>query len=270
MAKDLILIKIGGSVITDVSRPNTAKNTEIRRLLKEIADAKKAMGFDIIIGHGSGSFAHIVGKRYRVNEGLVNEESRVGASLTHMAAQRLNMIVNEIGLDMGLPMYSFTASSFSRADSMKLDSGFSDSISTALATGFIPTVYGDVVLDSKQGVAIASTEEIFRFLSQSIKPTKIIMGTDVNGIYDKDPMLNAGAKLVKSVHSGNYEEITKFAGEARKIDVSGGMHTKLSRLYEMVNKTGATGFIANATVPGTINKILQGKESEIECTVVTK
>ncbi|MDE1810736.1 MAG: hypothetical protein KGH66_01710 [Candidatus Micrarchaeota archaeon] len=270
MGRDLVFIKIGGSVITDVTKPSTAKNSEIKRLLKEMWEAKQAKDFDLIIGHGSGSFAHVVGKRYRVNEGLINEESKTGASRTHIAAQKLNLILNEIGLDMGIPLYSFTVSSFSMASAMKLTSGFSSSISTALSKGFIPTVYGDAVLDSAQGVAICSTEEVFRFLSESIRPTKIIMGTDVNGIYDMDPVLNKGAKLISSVDGTNIKKVTSFAGEARKIDVSGGMHTKLSRLYDMVSKTGATGYIANASAPGTIKKLMAGREKEVECTVVRK
>ncbi|MDE1833225.1 MAG: isopentenyl phosphate kinase family protein [Candidatus Micrarchaeota archaeon] len=268
MVKELIFIKIGGSVITDVTKPNSAKEWEIRRLLKEIDDARIAKGFDVIIGHGSGSFAHVVGKTYRVNEGLINDRSKIGASLTHISAQKLNAILTDIGLDMGIPLFPFTASSFSISSGTRLEAGFTQGITEVMRHGFVPVVYGDVVIDRSQGVAIASTEEVFRLLSQSITPTKVVMGTDVDGIFDKDPNVYPDAKLLREVSGTNYAEASKVAGDARKIDVSGGMQTKLSRLYEMVHRTGATGYIANASVPRVINKILSGADNEVECTVV--
>ena len=98
--REVYLIKIGGSVITDTTKPQTAKRDEIARLLKEIYDAKERQGFDIVIGHGGGSYPHIPAKKYRVNEGIVNEESRRGASITKGVASDLNRVVVETGLEM--------------------------------------------------------------------------------------------------------------------------------------------------------------------------
>ena len=60
-------IKLGGSVITNTEKPYTAKIGTIRRVLNEIKEAKRDKDFNLIIGHGGGSFPHIPAHKYKVN-----------------------------------------------------------------------------------------------------------------------------------------------------------------------------------------------------------
>ena len=265
---DLYFIKLGGSVITDTEKPKTPKREEIARLLNEINSAQTEKGFSVIVGHGSGSFGHSVAKQYRVQEGLCHDESRKGAALTRQVARELNSIFIETGLHYGMPLMAFSPSSFAVAKGKRLVQGTSKHIDHALSQGFIPVVYGDVVTDMDQGVSIASTEEAFRFLTQDIKPTKIVLGTDVDGVFDSDPTKNPGARLIKEVNGGNVATVLSGTEGAHKIDVTGGMKTKLGILYEMVKMTGATGYIVNAGKPDVVRKVLSGKESEVQCTRV--
>jgi isopentenyl phosphate kinase len=265
---DLYFIKLGGSVITDTEKPKTPKREEIARLLNEILSAQAENSFTVVIGHGSGSFGHSVAKQYRVQEGLCHGESKKGAAETRQVARELNSILIETGLHYGMPLMAFSPSSFAVAKGRRLVQGTSKHIDHAISQGFIPVVYGDVVTDLDQGVSIASTEEAFRFLTQEIKPTKIVLGTDVDGVFDSDPTKNPGARLIKEVNGKNIETVLSGAAGAHKIDVTGGMKTKLSILYEMVKATGATGYILNASKPGTVKKVLAGKENEVLCTRV--
>ena len=71
----MILIKFGGSVITDKSRYRTFNADVVRRLCKEIRDS----GERVIVVHGAGSFGHVLAKehvRYMVggrSSSIVNE-----------------------------------------------------------------------------------------------------------------------------------------------------------------------------------------------------
>ena len=56
--KDLILIKIGGSLITDKTKPYTTRPEVIKRIAKEIKEAVSEKDVNLIIGHGAGSFGH--------------------------------------------------------------------------------------------------------------------------------------------------------------------------------------------------------------------
>jgi isopentenyl phosphate kinase len=255
----LYFIKIGGSAITETNVPNSAKRDEIKRILSEVMEAKASTKARFVIGHGSGSFGHIPAKEYRVNEGIIDKRSRIGATITKSAANSLNAIVIDVAASMDIPAFPFAASSFGISKEKRIASGFTRSIAAALRKGMIPVVYGDVMIDLKQGVSIASTEEIFRFLSYKLKPDAIILGTDVSGVYDKDPTNNPDAKRIGVVNSSNIDSVTGIAGGAHKIDVTGGMKTKISTLYEAVKISGGTGYIANIKTPGIIKKIVEGE-----------
>ena len=63
-----ILLKLGGSVLTDKSTPYSARKWEIERLAKEI---KSALGDNkLIIGNGGGSFPHQPAKKGKLKDGI--------------------------------------------------------------------------------------------------------------------------------------------------------------------------------------------------------
>jgi len=176
--------------------------------------------------------------------------------------REINGLFIDIGNSLGLPLFPFSASSFAVAENRHLVHGDVSSIELALKKGFIPVVYGDVVTDKKQGVSIASTEMIFEFLSSKLKPSKIILGTDVDGVFNKNPTLSKDAKLIPIVGKNNLNYVLHGSTGSIHVDVSGGMKTKITMLYRMVKNTGATGYIINANKPGNISKILKGEKAK--------
>jgi isopentenyl phosphate kinase len=257
MARKLYFIKIGGSIITDVEKPMVAKPFAIRRIFKEIEEARKEKEFDLIIGHGQGSFAHIPAAKYKVNDGLKYEDSKKGAAITHMAAKEMNDIVIREALDAGSDVFPFSPSSFGVWGGSE-PSGFFEHIRGALDAGLIPVTYGDVVIDRDKGVCIAGTEKVFKLLAKGLRPHKIILATDVDGVFDKNPKDHADARLISDINGGNIERILGFAGASKKVDVTGGMHTKLLILHEMVKETQGEGIITNGLKEGNIRKALLG------------
>src|SRR5512144_2558166 len=62
---ELALLKLGGSLITDKTRPYTARIEKIADLAREIAAAKRTRpDLPLLLGHGSGSFGHTAAKEY--------------------------------------------------------------------------------------------------------------------------------------------------------------------------------------------------------------
>ena len=61
----LVFLKLGGSLITDKNKPNTAQALVLARIAGEIsATLKNNKGIKLLIGHGSGSFGHVAGEKY--------------------------------------------------------------------------------------------------------------------------------------------------------------------------------------------------------------
>jgi len=106
--KELILIKLGGSLITDKSKPYSARNSVINRLAKEVKSALKTKKARIIIANGSGSFGHSAASIYKTQEGIINKNSLKGFSVVADAAIQINRIVINEFLKFGLPVVSFS------------------------------------------------------------------------------------------------------------------------------------------------------------------
>ncbi len=252
---DTYLIKIGGSVITDITMQKAAKPETIIKIFNELKPHLKNVR--MVVGHGSGSFAHVPAHKYKVNQGI-SVSSTEGASITQDAAAQLHRIVIGCAVSTGVNPLSFAPSSGALSNDGKIAVWDLSPMIKALELGFLPITYGDVVLDKSKGFSIASTEEVFRHIAKTIKPKKIIIGTDVGGIFDSDPKVNKDAKLIKEVNPENVNEILNYAGSSTKIDVTGGMKTKLEYLYNMSKQTGAVCQIVDLTITGNLKKVILG------------
>lgn len=256
--RNLCLVKIGGSVITDTRKANTPRIAEMRRLAIELKAASARRS--IIMGHGSGSFGHVVAHKYRTGEGLVNANSVKGAALTRHVASELSRIFIGQMLKLGINAFHFPPSAGAIARGGRIVSWDVEPIRNALKLGFMPVVNGDVVIDTKRGFSIASTEEGLRYLSTKLKPGVVIVSSDTDGVFTSDPNLDRDARLVRLVNRKNIRRIRSYVGGSRKVDVTGGMKTKLEYAYEIARTTGATCMIINAKVPGRLRDAIIGKK----------
>ncbi|MCL4365507.1 isopentenyl phosphate kinase [Candidatus Marsarchaeota archaeon] len=253
---EIIMIKLGGSVITEVDHPITPKISKIRELLREIKKSKRQ---NIIIGHGGGSFPHVPAHKYKIQEGLINSSSLFGTALTQKAASDLHSIIISEMLRLKMRAFSFSPSSSVVARGKRIMKWDVAPIKSALELGFVPVVYGDVAIDMKQGICITSTEEIFRYLSGKLKPWKIIIGTDVDGVFTSDPKASDGARLIKVITRDNLNK-ADFSNIRRKFDVTGSMRSKVLALYEMSRNSHAVCQIINANKRGRLYDAISGKK----------
>ena len=70
--RELVFVKLGGSLITDKTKPFTARMDIIKRLAEEIHEAKGEGKLKLLIGHGGGSFPHVPAKKYQVHKGVIS------------------------------------------------------------------------------------------------------------------------------------------------------------------------------------------------------
>ena len=201
----MILIKLGGSLITDKSQPQTFLPDIMDRLAEEIKQFTIEHPLEpLIIGHGSGSFGHIEAKKYKTNQGFVNDDSKLGFCRVHAVAAELNQLIIKTLLKHDLPVFPIQPSAIINTSvrSSPTTQNSLGGISTfhtpiirqLLNQKLIPILYGDAVLDHTQGCAIASTETILNYLAiqlKSIDPEtgnqnpqilKIIQATNVDGV----------------------------------------------------------------------------------------
>lgn len=266
---NLILVKLGGSVITDKSREFVACSKNIKKLAGEVKRAKKVFKGSIIIGHGAGSFAHTPAAKYQtkkgfiskgsINKGSINKKGLMGMSIVEDAARQLNAIVIKEFLSESLPVFPFSPASFMVSDIKGGVKSHIDAIKNALRVGAIPVVYGDVIMDKTQGCTIFSTEKILSVLAEDLKKDyriRMIFVTDVDGVYDRD------GKTIPVITSSNFDQLKTSIAGAKNTDVTGGMLHKVEESLKLAKDLEIRTLIVNGTRDGELEKSILGEKTE--------
>lgn len=256
------LIKLGGAVITDKSKPQTIREEVLKRLVAEIKESWKDRTDYLVIGHGAGSFAHVPAAHYDTINGFKDEYSRMGLAIVQDSAAQLNRIVVKEFLEQDMPAVSVCASSSAVAKNKEPQSYYSDAFRQFLKNGMLPVTYGDTIVDSEIGCTIWSTDVIFshcarEFLKRDWKIKQIIHATQVEGVY-KD-LQNPSAGMFELITPANAVEVQKSMGITKGFDVTGGMWSKISESLDLT-KHGIETVILSGNTPGMLANCLQGKK----------
>lgn len=229
----IVFLKLGGSLITDKTRAETARPQVIRRLAREIRAALGSQPeLQLLLGHGSGSFGHSAAQRTRLLERDRFDPmayAEVGA-----AAARLNRIVTDICVDEGVPAVALPPSASAQCSAGRLQQLLAVPTQTLLAQGAVPLVYGDVALDDVRDVAIISTESIFAYLARMLNPAYIILAGEVDGVFTTDPVHDPGAQPIPELTPETFPAVAQGLGGSAGIDVTGGMLSKVRTMVDLV------------------------------------
>ncbi len=258
------ILKIGGSAITDKSGELEAKTQVIDRLADEI---RKANAKPLILVHGGGSFGHPSAKRNSIKEGFKNSDQLIGFAETHHFMTVLNGLVMDSLIMHGVPAVSITPSSCVTTENGRIKTFESAPLRMLLKMGFLPVLYGDAVTDTKLGFTILSGDQIVSVLAVEFNTRRIIMGVDVDGLFNSDPKAQESATLLPHVTLHELREKMNNITKPSATDVTGGMSGKLTELIPALEH-GTSVMITNATRPDYIYKALRGER--VQCTVIEK
>jgi isopentenyl phosphate kinase len=233
MKPELIFLKLGGSLITNKDRPHSARRRLIRRLALEIKQALvEHPEISIILGHGSGSFAHIPAAKHGTRQGVESLEQWMGFVEVWKEARALNQIVIEECLNASLPVIAFPPSATHIATGRQGLNTSLPMIQAALNASLIPVVYGDVIFDQQIGGTIFSTEEVFSILVEDIKPARILLAGYEKGVFQDFPHRR---NVIGTITPKSYKMKPGAAGASASIDVTGGMYKKVDLMVQLVS-----------------------------------
>lgn len=258
MRPPVVLVKLGGSLITEKSREETARPEVIARLAGEIARAAAAIPDRVIVGHGSGSFGHVAASRSGIASGLRSAEQLPGVSLTQDRAAALNRQVIAALLEAGALPFSLAPSSAVIAASGRPVAFADEPLLLALERGLLPVLYGDVVLDRDWGVSIASTEKLFDLLVRSLLAhgfavRRVVWLGETDGLWD------AERRTIPRVSAGSFAQAVQAIGSPSGTDVTGGMLHRLESALALA-RLGVPSLLANGLTPGLLESALRGDE----------
>ena len=253
---NLILLKLGGSLITDKNTPQTTRTDTIARLVGELKEwGMGSREWRVVLGHGSGSFGHIPAQKYGTRQGVNSEEEWRGFAEVWYEATTLNRIVMEALHTAGVPAISFPISGGATARDGQVEAWNLTPLVTALEMGVLPVVFGDVVFESVRGGTILSTEDIFTHLARELRPLRILLAGIDEGVWADFPSCT---QLIPEITPKNYAEVTQSVGGSTATDVTGGMASKVGQMLELVNAiSGLEVIIFNGSQPGNLTRVLQ-------------
>src|SRR3989304_7646072 len=187
-----VVLKIGGSVITDKNGDLAAKTEVINRLAEEVA---KANVKNLIVVHGGGSFGHPTAQKHSIKDGFKQEGQGIGFAETHHVMTVLNGLVMDAFVWHEIPAVSIAPSSCLITENGRIKQFEDAALGMLLKMEFTPVLYGDTTVDEKLGFTVLSGDQIAAYLALKFNACKIIMGVDTDGLYDVDPKTDKNAKL---------------------------------------------------------------------------
>jgi isopentenyl phosphate kinase len=249
--KNLTILKLGGSVITDKSKKNQINAKTIHRIAKEVSTVTSTI--NLLLVHGGGSFGHPIANKYQIHKGWHSPSQRIGFSEARKAMMSLNKTVVDIFLAEGISVVSVQPSACTLTNSGRITHMDLEPTKRLLKYDFVPVLFGDAVMDLTQGIAILSGDQIVTYLVKELSVKKVIFGTNVDGLLDADN------KVIPEINHKNFETLLTLAKESVASDVTGGMFGKLKEI-EPLMREGIETIILNAKTPSIIEDILKGKK----------
>jgi len=250
----MILIKIGGSIITDKKKQNSFKKNVMDMLSKEIYKSKE----QVVIVHGAGSYGHIIAKKYKLNQGFSKDVQKLAFSKTQNMVQKLNSLVLESLNNNKINSVSIPAHSTIKFYDHKPKVFNYDIFKDFLKNGFTPVTYGDVVIDEKHMFSICSGDVLMEQLNKYFKPDKCVFIIDEDGLFTSNPKKNKDAELIKKTDIKGLENLkTSFDSHA---DVTGGMQGKIDTIRN-ISKKNVDTYLVNGKIPKRLYQVLTDEDT---------
>lgn len=225
-----VVLKLGGSVITDKSVRDSIDERGMETAASAIGD--HAAGSSLVLVHGGGSVGHP-----RAAESGIDTETGTSdvttACAIHQAMTRLNerflQTLHEADV-AAVPVRPLSMSH--RNGELSIESG---AVQTLLSEGFVPVLHGDVVATVGDGITVASGDELVRSLAVELDASRVGLCTDVPGVLDSD------GRVIEHLDSAG---ALASHTDGASTDVTGGMQSKVEALLALERPASIFGLEA--------------------------
>lgn len=249
----MILVKLGGSVITDKSRLRSFRKGACERLAREM---RPALREGLLVVHGAGSFGHIMAKRHELHKGFKRKSQLEHVAGVQRDVRELNLMVLGALIDNGVRAVSVPPAAASTFDRGAVKSFSEEAFASLVGLGLTPVTFGDVVPDVSMGFSICSGDLMMLELARAFRPRLAVFCADVDGVFDRDPKTDEDAELVPVVGPSS---LSRFSGRSVNADVTGGMRGKLERMLAISSHCEKC-MIVNGNVRGRLEGAVRGRK----------
>jgi glutamate 5-kinase len=111
------------------------------------------------------------------------------------------------------------------------------------------------------GATFGDNDKLSALVAGKVNADLLIILSDIDGLYDKNPKTHKGAKLIRNVNSIT-KDIEKAAGKSGSAFAIGGMITKI-KAAKIAMDSGCDVVICNGKKKNILEKVLLGKEGTL-------
>ncbi|HJL67760.1 MAG TPA: isopentenyl phosphate kinase [Nitrosopumilus sp.] len=240
----MILIKLGGSIITNKEKPLSARRKTIEKLAKSL----KKIDEPIIIVHGGGSYGHYWSVKYDMHTKEKKYDLR-GVAIVKNSMIELNKIILDLFLKNKLSPYRLPPTDFMMGN--KPIQKKIKEVTKIAKSGLVPVTYGDALWFGQKKTYILSGDKIMTHLAKTLKPRLVIFALNEDGLYSD----LRSKKLIYEL-KGEQPSISE-----NKMDVTGGMARKVEEATK-ISKMGMNVFFVNGNKSERIVKAVKNRKFE--------
>jgi glutamate 5-kinase len=247
-----IVIKIGTSTLTYEN--GKANLRRIEQLCKVISDLQN-MGKEIIVV-SSGALSVGVGK---MNIDRSRHTLKERQALAAVGQCELMFIYDKL-----FGEYNHTIAQIllikTSVESQERRENILNTINTLLAMGVIPIINENdtVATDELEGENFGDNDMLSAIVARLVSADGLIILTDIDGLYDKNPRKFADAKLIPVVDEIT-DDIRAIAGGTGSNRGTGGMATKISAANYCM-QSGIACRVINGSKPDVLYDVFDGKD----------
>lgn len=251
-ARSLVVVKLGGSLLTRKREVEKLRPKVLHRLAEELAETRPV---PLLVLHGAGSFGHPSAARFglaRPPTGSVNDRVR-GAAIVAAEVRRLHLAVLRQLVDAGAAPWSVPVANLARNHAGAFGELDAQPFAAALARGLLPVAFGDVVPDDAWGVSILSADALAVELARRLAARRVVFATDVPGLLHGAP--GGRRTVVPEITEAAVASLRDVPGAT---DVTGGIRAKLEAMLTIA-RDGADAALISGLTGGAVSRAVRGE-----------
>jgi len=257
---ELVFVKIGGAMATDKEKEKTLRSQALGSMAQAMKSAAEEADLQFLLGHGGGSFGHFPAMKYEVKSGIHPQWGFDGFQITRDWMTELNGKIRAVFAAKGLRLFPIQPSSCTVTESGSMVSFETGTVETLLRYGRVPVLWGDAVLDRGMGFTIISTETILAQLARALNPTRVVIITNVDGVYEHgDDVRSSTISPLPFIDRERFETLRQELTRTQGVDVTGGMMEKVNQLLRIAADCPNTEVrIVNGIDPAVVSAAVKG------------
>jgi glutamate 5-kinase len=244
--KKRIVVKIGTSTLTvGTEIISRGKMEDIARQIIELQEE-----YDVIlISSGAVAAAKQFDKLLSTPDDLVTSKQALSA----IGQPKLMQLYNEVFADFGLKIAQCLVTHHDFDNPISRNHTF-NTITSLLAHQYIPIINENDTVAIDELNILGDNDTLSALVAVLIDAQKLIIASDIDGIYDSNPHTNPDAELIEEVN--DVEDVKPFIEELEDGLGTGGMTTKIKAM-EICEGHNIEVYIVNGSTEFFIKKTLE-------------